>query len=196
MRAQKALRPSRVRYCAKIRPCSRCVVNSDLQSRPTRTTPISPLRSWPLMPHDIRSAVTALEQSCCVGLSGKMLLDLGNRMLSQILVDFRDDPSTHICMERTSQVRQRARRSGDDKCLHVARTHELLQGGSDMAREAMLLEVVPVGILHAAAEVRPCTFECAPGAIRALLMGWRVVVNEHAFGLQVQKLFIARVAQK
>jgi hypothetical protein len=75
-----------------------------------------------------------------------------------------NDSRSHIGMEGMPQVCERTRRRRDNKRFHISRAHELLQGGGDALREAMLLEVMPVDILHAAAEVRRRTFECASRA--------------------------------
>src|ERR1700726_1006799 len=40
----------------------------------------------------------------------QMLLDLANGMVGEILVELGDDPALHVRMERSAQIRQRARR--------------------------------------------------------------------------------------
>jgi hypothetical protein len=125
-----------------------------------------------------------------------MVFDLRNRVFGEVLVDFSNDSSSHIGMEGMPQVCKRTRRCRDKKRPHIACAHELLQGGGDVSREAMLLEVMPIGILHGATEVRRRTFECASRAIGSLLAGGWVFVDEHAFGFQVQKFLITRVAQE
>jgi hypothetical protein len=49
----------------------------------------------------------------------------------------------------------------------------------------MLLELMPIGVIHATADVRCRTLECAPRSVRALLMGWRVFIDEDVFGFQI-----------
>jgi len=62
--------------------------------------------------------------------------------------------------------------------------------------EAMLLELVPVGISYTAAEVCAGAFESAAGPVAALLVRGRIVVDEDALGLKIRKLFVAGVEQE
>jgi hypothetical protein len=69
-----------------------------------------------------------------------------------------------------SQICQRPRRRDDDERLGLALAHELFHRGGDAMSEAMLLELVPVGISYAASEVRAGALESAAGPVAALLM--------------------------
>ena len=88
-----------------------------------------------------------------------MVFNIRNRVFGEVFVDFSNDSSSHIGMEGMPQVCKRTRRRRDNKRPHIAWAHELLQGGGDVSCEAMLLEVMPIGILHGAVEVRRRTFE-------------------------------------
>ena len=59
----------------------------------------------------------------------------------------------------------------------------------------MLFNVVPVGLLHAAA-TRADTADRAARTVGALHMGRGVVVEEDALGLEVGKLRIAGIAEE
>ena len=96
-----------------------------------------------------------------------MLLDLVDRMLGKVLANFCDDPLLHVGMKRISQICQGPRRRDYDECLGLALTHELFHRCGDAMNEAMLLELVPVGISLAAAEVRAGAFESAAGPVSA-----------------------------
>ena len=50
---------------------------------------------------------------------GEMLLDFRNRMLGQILGDFRNDATRHIGMESALQLSKCARRSHHDNRIYV-----------------------------------------------------------------------------
>src|SRR5262249_29729377 len=125
-----------------------------------------------------------------------MLLDLVDGMLGKVLVDLGDDPLLHVGVERTTQVRPRPRRRDHDERLGLALAHERFHRGGDAMSEAMLLELVPVGISYTAAEVCAGAFESAAGPVAALLVRGRIVVDEDAFGLKIRKLFVAGVEQE
>jgi len=125
-----------------------------------------------------------------------MLLDLADRMLGEILVDLGDDPSLHVGMEGVSELRQRARRCGDDQRLGVAFAYEPLHGGGDALGKPLLLELVPVGRVEAAALIGVGSLEAASRPIGALLAAGRVLIDEDPFGGQIEELLVARVAQK
>jgi hypothetical protein len=69
-----------------------------------------------------------------------MVFNVRNRVFGEVFVDFSNDSSSHIGMEGMPQVCKRTRRRRDNKRPHIACAHELLQGGGDVSREAMLLE--------------------------------------------------------
>src|SRR3984893_4009044 len=126
----------------------------------------------------------------------EMLLDLVNRMLSEVLTDFSDDPTLHVGVEGVLQIRQCARWCDDDERLHLPLAHELFHRRGYALSEAVLLEVMPVGRLHAASFVCTCALEYAAWTVGTLLAGWRVFVNEDTLGLEIGKFLVAVVAQE
>src|SRR5215469_16243348 len=85
----------------------------------------------------------------------EMSLDLVHGMLGQVLVDFVNDARLHVGMERLPQICKRPRRGDNDERLRLSLAHELFHRRGNAANEAVLLEVVPVSISDAAAEIRP-----------------------------------------
>jgi hypothetical protein len=60
----------------------------------------------------------------------------------------------------------------------------------------VLFEFVPIGIVDTAAYVCSGALESAAGPIAALLVGWRIISDEHALEPEVQELLVAYVAQE
>ena len=75
-------------------------------------------------------------------------------MVGEILADFGHDPLFHIGMESPAQVGERARRCGNDEGRDRAASHHALQCSGDPFHKAVLFEVMPVGLIHAAAPMR------------------------------------------
>ena len=125
-----------------------------------------------------------------------MLLDLEHGMLRQILLDFSNNPALHVGVEGVTQFCERACWGGDDDNLHLALAHEIFHRCRHTLDEAMFLKIVPIGRFHGGATIRVCMLECSAWAIGALLAGGRILVDEDAFGLEVWKFCIARIAQK
>src|ERR1700724_695574 len=125
-----------------------------------------------------------------------MLLDLANGMVGEILVELGDDPALYVRMERSAQIRQRARRRDHYQRLRFSLAHERLHGACDSVHETMLLEIVPVRVFHCAAQIGAGALERAAGPIAALLMGRGVLVLEDPLGLEVGKFLVALVAKK
>ena len=98
-------------------------------------------------------------------------------MVGEILADFGHDPLFHVSMEGASQVGERARRRGNDKCRDRAAAHYILQRRGDPFNKTMLLEVMPVGLLHAAAPMRAGAAKGRARLVGALLMGRRIFVG-------------------
>ena len=69
----------------------------------------------------------------------EMLLDLVNRMLSEVLTDFSDDPTLHVGVEGVLQIRQCARWCDDDERLHLPLAHELFHRRGYALSEAVNL---------------------------------------------------------
>jgi hypothetical protein len=127
----------------------------------------------------------------------QMPLDLVDRMMGEILVHLRDDARLHIGVEGLAQVGERARRRSDNGGLHVALAHQLFERVGDLASEAVLLDLVPVGRFDGAALVLRSRPRGQPArTLGALVAGQRVVVDEHLFGGQIGKFLVAGVAQK
>src|SRR6516164_3976667 len=125
-----------------------------------------------------------------------MFLDLSNRMLGQVCPHFSNNPMLHVGMESTSQFCQRAWRSRNDECLHIARADKFFHSSSYAPGEAMLPEFMPVSRLHAATAVCSCTLECASWAVAALLPRGRIFLDEDTLSRQIEKFLIANIAQK
>jgi len=125
-----------------------------------------------------------------------MLLNLVYRMLGKILVDFGDDPLLHVGMERMPQICEGAGRCDDHECLHLALAHETLHRRGDPLSEAMFLEIVPVGVFNAAAQIRAGALESASRAVATLLVSWWVIIDDDTLGLEIEKLLVAGVPQE
>ena len=125
-----------------------------------------------------------------------MLLDLKDGMLGQVFVDFGNDPLLHIGVECRPQIRQCSRRGDHDECLHVALAHQPFHCCRDSLSEAVLFQLVPIGISNAAAEVGAGSLEGTARAIAALLVRWRIVIDEYALDSQIQELLVSCIAQE
>ena len=93
-------------------------------------------------------------------------------------------------MESASQISERARRRDHDERRYVAMAHQILKCTRDPVNEAVFLEVMPVGLFHAAAAVGSRALDATPGPVGALLMGRRVFLGEHALGPQIGELLV------
>ena len=98
-------------------------------------------------------------------------------MAREILADFGHDPLFHIRMEGLAQIGQRAGRRGNDKRWDRAAAHHILQRRGDPFNKTMLFEVMPVGLLHAAAPMRAGAAKGRARLVGALLMGRQIFVG-------------------
>jgi hypothetical protein len=62
-----------------------------------------------------------------------------------------------------------------------------------MRNKALFLELMPIGRLHAAAQICAGPLEGPSVTIRPLLMGRRILIGKYAFGREVRQLFIAGI---
>ena len=125
----------------------------------------------------------------------KMLLDLGDRVLGEILVDLRHDLLLHVVVEGFAQIGERARRRHHDQGLDLALAHDLLQHRRHVVGEFVLFQVVPVGLRDARSAEADRRMLPA-WTVGALLVGGRVfLVDEDPLGLEVEVLRVAFVAQ-
>ncbi len=125
-----------------------------------------------------------------------MLLDLKHGMLGQVFIDFGNDPLLHIGVDCNPQVSQCSRRGDHDECLHVALAHQPFHCCRDSLSEAVLFQLVPIGISNAAAEIGAGSLEGTARSIAALLVRWRIVMDEYALDPQIQGPLVARIAQE
>ena len=72
----------------------------------------------------------------------------------------------------------------------------LLQSGRYTLGEAVLLQVVPVGLFDAAAAMRSRALDAASGPVGTLLVGRRVLLGEDTLNPQIGKLRVAGIAQE
>jgi hypothetical protein len=89
--------------------------------------------------------------------------DVVDRVIGQILPDLGDDPRLDVFMKGTPQLGERSRRSCNNQRRNVALPHRVFECGGDMVDEPVLLEMMPVGLLHAATPVRPGARKLRPG---------------------------------
>jgi hypothetical protein len=128
---------------------------------------------------------------------GQMLLDLVERMPGEVLVDLCDDPRFHVVVEGIAQVGQGARRSGNNRRLHLAFAYQFLERVGDLPGEAMFVDLVPVGLLNGAALVLGIGAREKPSwPIAALIVGRRILIDEHLFRREIGEFLVADVAQK
>jgi hypothetical protein len=125
-----------------------------------------------------------------------MLLDLKYGMLGQVFVDFGDDPLLHIRVECKPQISQRSRRGDHNEYLNLTLAHQSFHCCRNSLSEAVLFQLVPIGIFNAAAEVGAGALEGAARSIAALLVRWRIVIDEHALDLEIRRLLVACIAQE
>src|SRR5687767_11070321 len=126
--------------------------------------------------------------------SSEVPLDLRNRLLGKIFINFRQIRLFTSGVEGMPQLGKRARRSSNDECFHIPSAHESLQGRGHMVSKAMLFKLMPVRRLHAAAAVCSCTLEAAAWAIGALLFGREIVIQKDTLGDEVLKPLVAGIA--
>src|SRR5689334_13285499 len=91
----------------------------------------------------------------------KMLLDLLDGVLGQIVVDFGNNPTLHIGVEGESQICKRPRRCDYNYGLHLALAHKPFHRRSDSLGETVVFELVPISIVDAAPQVRTGALERA-----------------------------------
>src|ERR1700686_2537037 len=125
-----------------------------------------------------------------------VFFDLVDREMGQILVDLGNDPALYVFVESPAQIGEGARRRGDDERRGLAFAHEFLHCAGNPFGEAMLLEIVPIGLFYAAAVVRGRALEAAARTVGALLMGGWIVIDKDPLGLQVRKFLVAGIAQE
>ena len=125
-----------------------------------------------------------------------MLLDLPDRELGEVLVDFGEDPALNVLMDRLAQVREGARWRHNRERGDATRSDKLLEGSSDVLSKAMLLELVPVCRLHPTATVGSGTRKAAPWTIGTLLVCGGVLVAKNTRGSQIWKFLVALIAQE
>jgi len=125
-----------------------------------------------------------------------MLLYLTDRMLGQILVDLGDDARLDIDVKGASQIGKRLWRRHDHKRRHVSRPHYLLHYRSDSLRKPLLLNVMPIDRLDCTPPTRVQRFADASRPFATLLVCQRVVVLEHALGLEIWKFLVTLIAQE
>ena len=125
-----------------------------------------------------------------------MAFDLVDRVVGEILVYFRNDPPFYVGMESMSQICKRARRRHDNESFHLPLTYETFHRDGHPLDEAMLLEIVPIGIFNPAAQIRSSALERAARSVSTLLMSRRVFVNENTLGLEVWESLVTSVAQE
>src|SRR5579872_444808 len=104
-------------------------------------------------------------------LSEKVLLDIPNGMLGQVLVDFGNNPFLHVRMKGMPQFSKGARGRDDNDGLCLFSANKLLHGGGDMVGKPMLLQLMPVRLLHGRTPVRTSAFKGPAGTVAALVVG-------------------------
>ena len=95
-------------------------------------------------------------------------------MVGEILADFGHDPLFHIGMEGAAQVGQRARWRGNDEGRDCAAAYHILQRSGDAFDKTVLLEVMPVGLIYAAAPMRAGPRKGRTRLVGTLLVGRRI----------------------
>jgi hypothetical protein len=78
----------------------------------------------------------------------------------------------------------------------TAAPNHTLKCGGDPLDKTVLLEVMPVGLVHAAAPVRAGARKGRARLVGTLLMGRRILVSENLLGFQVGKFLVAVIAQE
>ena len=121
-------------------------------------------------------------------------LDLGNGLLGQVLVDFRNNSAFHVGMKSMPQIGKRTGRSHNDECLHIAGANDLFHGGCGPLSKVMLLKFMVVGHLHAAALTS--ALDGASGVIGALLVSRWTFLGKDELCFQTKGLLITVIAQK
>src|ERR1700724_1380299 len=99
-------------------------------------------------------------------------------MAGQVLGELSRDRLTHIPVQDRTQVGKRARRCDDEYLVRLAGPYQAFERLRDFPGEAVLLKVVPVGLIHAAANISHAG-KCPAGTVAALLVGGRIVVQEY-----------------
>lgn len=125
-----------------------------------------------------------------------MLLNICSGVSRQVLADFGNNFAVYVGVKCRAQIRQSTGRCHDDNRLDLFCTNQLFPCGRYMVSEAMLFYIVPIGRRYTAASICCRTFEGAAWAVSALLVSWRIVVNEYVFDNQIGKLLIAVVSQE
>ena len=113
-----------------------------------------------------------------------MFLNFFDRVFGQILVDLRDDVDFDVIMQVATQIGQGPWRCDDDQRPHVVRTHQFFERRRYSADEPVLLKLMPIGRLDCATSWTYAR-KSATWSVGALLMRWRIVIEEHSFRLEV-----------
>src|SRR6516164_5582438 len=98
-------------------------------------------------------------------------------------------------MQRLPQIRQCLWWTRDDQTLDLALADQFFESSGHRAGEAMLLQRMPVRLLHGASTAADAR-KGAPWLVGALLVGRRIGIGKDTLDPQVGKLFIAVIAQK
>src|SRR6516164_9035800 len=117
-----------------------------------------------------------------------MLLDLPDRLIGQVIVDFGNETMLDIAMHHVPQLGKRARWRDYHGGLDIVSAHPLLQHGRNMVGKVLLFELVPIGGIHTAAPRGSGAFEAPSRAIGSLLTGWRIAFAEGALSPQIRVL--------
>src|SRR5271166_4462316 len=117
-------------------------------------------------------------------------------MSGEVFVDLCDRPRLYHVREGAAQVSQCPRRGGDHDRGRVAFAHQAVQRFGHALCEPVLLDFMPVRRLHGAAPRRAGAGEGAAGPVGPLLMGGRIVVDEHLLGDEIRELLVAFVTKE
>ena len=118
-----------------------------------------------------------------------------NGVFREIFVNLGDDLAPQRVRKRVTQLGQRPGRRHDHECADVAGLIKGAERGGHTLGEAVFGDLVPVGLVHAAAPSAE-VFDGAPRAVAAKLRRGRVrLVLEHRGRLPIGERLVAFVAQ-
>src|SRR5262249_9280739 len=80
--------------------------------------------------------------------------------------------------------------------LHLTLAHQSFHCCRNSLSEAVLFQLVPIGIFNAAAEVGAGALESATRSIAPLLVRWRIVIDEHTLDPEIRGLLVTCIAQE
>jgi len=113
----------------------------------------------------------------------------------QVFVDLGDDLAQQRVRERVTRLGQRPGRRHDHERADVTRVIAGAECGCHALGEAVFGDLVPIGLLYAAASAAEM-FDGAPGPVATdLRRGGVCLVNEHRGRLQIGERLVAFVAQ-